>query len=258
MHFLFQMILVLLLSFAESQQSCSAVNFFKNYFLDSHTSTKPVITYREDAKYPRWEMDEGRHGFAVVSVGLLSNGTMREVTPIVELSNELDRSAVDASFQIHFRPALKNGSPVSIRSALEFSFQYEYVDEQRLKKGIQFSFPYLSSDNLKHFVQILKLKQVGSLAADIEVLACEERGIAKLSEEERGEYETLQREAKKSFPQQKLDIIFSRLGRMDSSDLIIENTLIVKGIALFSEKKRLRYIKLYNQAILFGLEELKQ
>jgi TonB family protein len=226
----------------------------KNFLLDSSTSQKPVITHREDAKYPKSEMDEGRHGFAVVSVILLSNGTMREVAPIVELSSELDRSAIDASYQIHFRPALKNGSPVSIKSALEFSFQYEYVDEQRLKKGIQFSFPYLSSDNLKRFVQVLNLIKTDSLAADIEVLVCEERGIAKLSEEERGEYETLQREAKKSFPQKKLDIIFSRLSKMDYSDLILENTLIVKGIALLSEKNQLRYIKLHNQAISFGLK----
>jgi TonB family protein len=226
----------------------------KNFLLDSSTSQKPVITHREDAKYPKSEMDEGRHGFVVVSVILLSNGTMREVAPIVELSSELNRSAIDASYQIHFRPALKNGSPVSIRSALEFSFQYEYVDEQRLKQGIQFSFPYLSSDNLKRFVQVLNLKKTDSLAADIEVLVCEERGIAKLSEEERGEYETLQREAKKSFPQKKLDIIFSRLSKMDYSDLILENTLIVKGIALLSEKNQLRYIKLHNQAISFGLK----
>lgn len=251
--FYFTFVLIIITQIFSLQINLSA-STSKNFLLDSSTSQKPVITYLEDAKYPQSEMDEGRHGLAVVSVILLSNGTMREVAPIVELSSELDRSTVDASYQIHFRPALKNGSPVSIRSALEFSFQYEYVDEQRLKKGIQFSFPYLSSDNLKHFVQVLNLKKVGSLAADMAVLACEERGIAKLSEEERGEYETLQREAKKSFPQKKIDIISSRLGKMDSSDLIIENTLIVKGIALLSEKNQLRYIKLHNQAISIGLE----
>jgi len=90
-------------------------------------SLRPKILYREKAKYTRVARDNKIQGTVVLSVVFGVDGQIGDVKVIRGLPDGLTENAIAAANKIRFKPAMKDGRPVSIRGSLEFTFNlYEY------------------------------------------------------------------------------------------------------------------------------------
>ena len=83
---------------------------------------RPTILYREKAKYTEEARQNKVQGTVVLSVVFNLNGSITEVKVVRGLPDGLTEKAIEAARKIRFNPAVKNGTPVSVRGQLEFSF----------------------------------------------------------------------------------------------------------------------------------------
>ena len=83
---------------------------------------RPTILYREKAKYTVEARDNGVQGTVVLSVVFNANGKITDIKVIRDLPYGLTENAIAATKKIRFKPAVKDGKPVSVRGQLEFSF----------------------------------------------------------------------------------------------------------------------------------------
>lgn len=83
---------------------------------------RPTILYREKAKYTETARQHKAHGTVVLSVVFDANEKITGVRIIRDLPYCLTAQALIAAQRIKFKPAMKNGEPVSVRGTLEFSF----------------------------------------------------------------------------------------------------------------------------------------
>jgi TonB family protein len=85
-------------------------------------SLRPVILYRERAKYTEIARLNMAQGAVVMSIVYTSGGEIRDIRVIRGLPDGLTRSAIEAVKKIRFNPAIKDGQPVSVRGNVEFNF----------------------------------------------------------------------------------------------------------------------------------------
>ncbi|MGH9765924.1 MAG: energy transducer TonB [Blastocatellia bacterium] len=85
-------------------------------------SLKPTILYRERAKYTEEARQNKVQGTVLLQVVFHLNGSITEIKVIRSLPDGLTEKAIEAAKRIRFNPAVKNGSPVSVRGTLEFAF----------------------------------------------------------------------------------------------------------------------------------------
>ncbi|HJZ83088.1 MAG TPA: TonB family protein, partial [Pyrinomonadaceae bacterium] len=85
-------------------------------------SLRPTILYREKAKYTEEARQNKVQGTVVLSVVFNINGSITEIKVVRGLPDGLTEKAIEAARRIRFNPAVKNGTPVSVRGQLEFSF----------------------------------------------------------------------------------------------------------------------------------------
>lgn len=85
-------------------------------------SLRPTILYREKAKYTEEARQNKVQGTVVLQVVFHVNGQITEVKVVRGLPDGLTEKAIEAARKIRFNPAVKNGTPVSVRGQLEFSF----------------------------------------------------------------------------------------------------------------------------------------
>lgn len=85
-------------------------------------SLRPTILYREKAKYTEEARQNKIQGTVVLQVVFHANGSITEVKVVRGLPDGLTEKAIEAARKIRFNPAVKNGTPVSVRGTLEFSF----------------------------------------------------------------------------------------------------------------------------------------
>ena len=85
-------------------------------------SLRPTILYREKAKYTEEARQNKIQGTVVLQVVFNVNGSITEVKVIRGLPDGLTEKAIEAAKKIRFNPAVKNGTPVSVRGSLEFTF----------------------------------------------------------------------------------------------------------------------------------------
>ncbi|HKQ75545.1 MAG TPA: TonB family protein [Blastocatellia bacterium] len=85
-------------------------------------SLRPTILYREKAKYTEEARQNKVQGTVVLQVVFHVNGSITEVKVVRGLPDGLTEKAIEAARKIRFNPAVKNGTPVSVRGQLEFSF----------------------------------------------------------------------------------------------------------------------------------------
>jgi len=86
------------------------------------SKTRPSILYREKAKYTEEARQAKIQGTVVLQVIFRSDGVMVIHRVIRNLPFGLTAMAVVAGSRIQFTPAMENGSPVSTRGNLEFTF----------------------------------------------------------------------------------------------------------------------------------------
>lgn len=75
---------------------------------------------------PRFSREARRHltrGYVLLRAILAADETVKHVEVMTGLPDGLSESAIAAARQIKFKPAMKDGKPVSVWIELEYSFQ---------------------------------------------------------------------------------------------------------------------------------------
>jgi TonB family protein len=91
--------------------------------VETMTATlRPTILYREKAKYTEEARQNKIQGTVVLNVVFNVNGTISDIRVIRGLPDGLTEKAIEAAKKIRFNPAVKSGTPVSVKGNLEFSF----------------------------------------------------------------------------------------------------------------------------------------
>jgi len=85
-------------------------------------SLRPTILYREKAKYTEEARQNKIQGTVVLQVVFHVNGSVTDIKVVRGLPDGLTEKAIEAARRIRFNPAVKNGTPVSVRGTLEFTF----------------------------------------------------------------------------------------------------------------------------------------
>jgi TonB family protein len=85
-------------------------------------SIRPVVLYREKAKYTEEARQAKVSGTVVLQVVFRSDGALVIQRVIEYLPYGLTLKAVEAASRIRFNPATKDGAPVSLRAPIEFDF----------------------------------------------------------------------------------------------------------------------------------------
>jgi tetratricopeptide (TPR) repeat protein len=84
--------------------------------------TRPTILHREKAMYTSMAQEHNIQGVVVLGVVFGANEKITGVRIIRDLPYGLTAQALIALQKIKFKPAVKDGKPVSVRGALEFNF----------------------------------------------------------------------------------------------------------------------------------------
>ena len=85
-------------------------------------SLRPKILYQEKAQYTNLARSEGIQGTIVVSVVFTADGRITNTRIVRGLPYGLNDEAIKAVKKIRFRPACRDGRPVSVRMSVEFTF----------------------------------------------------------------------------------------------------------------------------------------
>jgi len=88
-------------------------------------SLKPTIIYREKAGYTVEARQNRVEGVVVLSVVFNVNGSITDISVVRGLPDGLSEKAIEAAKKIRFQPAVKNGTPVSVRGNIEFFFNLD-------------------------------------------------------------------------------------------------------------------------------------
>ncbi|QQS48224.1 MAG: TonB family protein [Acidobacteriota bacterium] len=83
---------------------------------------RPTILYKEKAKYTEEARQNKVQGTVVLNVVFTADGRISNIRVVRGLPDGLTEKAIEAAQKIRFRPAVRNGSPVSVRGNLEFTF----------------------------------------------------------------------------------------------------------------------------------------
>jgi TonB family protein len=83
---------------------------------------KPTITYSEPAKYTGIARINAVQGTVMLVVVFTHNREIQNIRVVRRLPDGLTRKAIEAARTIKFKPATKDGKPVSVQMPLEFTF----------------------------------------------------------------------------------------------------------------------------------------
>jgi len=83
---------------------------------------KPTILYREKAKYTEEARNNGVQGTVLLQIVFNVNGKITDIRVIRGLPYGLTENAIEAVKRIKFKPAIKDGKPISVRGSVEFTF----------------------------------------------------------------------------------------------------------------------------------------
>lgn len=84
---------------------------------------RPTILYREKAKYTEAARQNKVEGVVVLQVVFTADGRLTNIHVQRGLPDGLTEKAIEAAQKIRFSPATKDGTPVSVRGTLEFTFK---------------------------------------------------------------------------------------------------------------------------------------
>lgn len=84
--------------------------------------TKPIILYKEKARYTDRARNNRIMGVVTVSVVLTADGRVTNIRVVYGLPDGLNEEAVRAARVIRFKPSCRKGKPVSIRMLIEYEF----------------------------------------------------------------------------------------------------------------------------------------
>jgi TonB family protein len=85
--------------------------------------TAPVPTYRPEPQYSKEALKRKLQGTVVLYVEVDPTGRARNIKAIRSLGLGLDEKAIEAVSQWEFRPAMKDGQPVTVAATIEVNFR---------------------------------------------------------------------------------------------------------------------------------------
>jgi len=83
---------------------------------------RPTLLYKERARYTEEARQNRVQGSVVLSAIFTADGRIMDIRVVRGLPDGLTEKAIEAAQRIRFKPAVRNGEPVSVRFQLEFSF----------------------------------------------------------------------------------------------------------------------------------------
>jgi protein TonB len=84
---------------------------------------KAVIKDKPVPVYTRLAQEHGVEGLVVIKAVFRSSGKVTNIVAVVRLPDGLTEQAIDAARRIKFKPAEKDGRPVSTYMQLEYNFR---------------------------------------------------------------------------------------------------------------------------------------
>jgi protein TonB len=93
--------------------------------MDANGTGRIQITYKERAQYTPEARENNVRGTVALRVLFQADGTISDITIVRGLPHGLNEKAIEAAHKIRFRPALKDGKPVSVYGNLEFTFDFK-------------------------------------------------------------------------------------------------------------------------------------
>ena len=83
----------------------------------------PQVTFQPDPDYPMAARKRKQQGTCVLALVVDENGRPRDVHVTRSVNKVLDQNAVNAVTQWRFKPALRDGKPVAVRTSVEVGFR---------------------------------------------------------------------------------------------------------------------------------------
>jgi tetratricopeptide (TPR) repeat protein len=83
---------------------------------------RPEILYREKSNYTDAARNAKIQGTVILMVVFADDGVLKHIMAIQGLSHGLTEQAIAAARKIRFKPAMRDGKPVSLIGSLEYSF----------------------------------------------------------------------------------------------------------------------------------------
>ncbi len=234
---------------------------------------KPTISKKVKAKYPKDASASGIHGTVLLSVVFHANGKIGNIRVIMGLPNGLSEAAIEAAKQVVFKPAEKDGVPISVRMSLEYGFNIERLGKARIANILKTDFTFLNAETReKMTIKYEKLK-IGSNEIDIRPFRDEARGLTLFDSGKRNDFLQLRDEGLRNLcpsdqeAYEKLVKEIPILAETDKSQ-VDEYFISYKvsklfgfrhsGIRTLPVEKQKRFVELYNEAILQGLDSAKR
>ena len=88
--------------------------------------SKPTVLHREIAKYTLEAHQHNVQGEVVLSAVFTCDGRITDIWVVRSLPHGLTENAIAAAKKIRFKPAIKNGLPVSVRATLKYTFNIRW------------------------------------------------------------------------------------------------------------------------------------
>jgi len=110
---------------ADAHRPPNPITSSSDYWQTIEPATKdlrPTIRYSEKPDYTEIARTNFVHGMVVLVVIYPTNGKIEDVRVIRGLPDGLTRKAIENAKKIRFKPATRNGEPVSVRGNLEITF----------------------------------------------------------------------------------------------------------------------------------------
>jgi protein TonB len=91
-------------------------------YTSKEVDTKAEVTEKPEPRYTREARRAGVQGRVILKVLLRGDGKLDRIRVVRRLPYGLTESAIRAACEIKFKPAIKNGEPVSQWVGLEYGF----------------------------------------------------------------------------------------------------------------------------------------
>ena len=92
-------------------------------YTSKETDEKAQILRKPPPNFPREARGQITRGYVILRAILAADETVKHIEVITGLPNGLSESAIAAARQIKFKPARKDGKPVSVWVEVEYQFQ---------------------------------------------------------------------------------------------------------------------------------------
>ncbi len=229
---------------------------------------KPVVLKKVKAKYTKEALELCVHGNVLINAVFRADGKIDQIRALRGLPNGLTQAAIEAAKRVVFKPALKDGVPVSVRMNLEFGFNISKLDNKMIVNFLKDNFKFLSNGTRELMAKKYHSRKLSS--KDLDLLPFEEEafGVNLLDAEKRSEFLKLREEGIRNLcPKDQdayldlskdLKTLITPTTKLHDQDLMsykLQRFFGFRhaGIQTLPIEKQKRFVELYNEAVLLGL-----